>query len=156
MNLTYDFRVPRPDVRLRLGLLLRQSHQHAATRLNEAIGSLGLTGRHFGVLLLLDRDGVSTQRDLIRQTGSDKAGMTRTVEDLESLGIVRRSPSPSDRRIALIEMTAKGRVTFDTARRAAAAAAEDLFAGFEDAELEHLAALLSRIGRNDDSPERTA
>ena len=73
---------------LRIGLLLRQAHQRAARALNDALAPLQLTGRHFGVMLLIDRDGVSTQRDLIRQTGSDKAGMVRTVEDLESLARV--------------------------------------------------------------------
>jgi len=138
--------VPRPpDVKLRLGLLLRQSHRRAAVRLNGALSSLGLTGRHFGVLMLLRRDGVSTQRDLIAQTGSDKAGMVRTVEDLEALGYLSRTPSPTDRRVAHLTLTAAGTEAFDTARRLATDAANDLFAGFSPAELATLEALLSRF-----------
>lgn len=133
-------------IRIRLGLLLRQSHQHAATALNDALAPLGLTGRHFGVLLVLARDEVSTQRDLIRQTGSDKAGMARTVDDLARLGLLRRTPSPDDRRVALLRLTDLGRSTFGDARARADGAADRLFAGFEDAELATLARLLARLG----------
>jgi DNA-binding MarR family transcriptional regulator len=138
--------VPKPSgVNLRLGLLLRQSHQRAAGSLNNALSPLGLTGRHFGVMMLLRRDGVSTQRDLIRQTGSDKAGMVRTVEDLESLGYLRRTQSTSDRRVANLTLTAKGLDAFDAAQRLAAGAATDLFGTFTQSELDTLEELLAKF-----------
>jgi DNA-binding MarR family transcriptional regulator len=132
-------------VNLKLGLLLRQSHQRAAGSLNNALSSLGLTGRHFGVMMLLCRDGVSTQRDLIRQTGSDKAGMVRTVEDLETLGYLTRSRSTSDKRVANLALTEKGRDAFDSAQRLASGAAEELFESFTPAELETLESLLTKF-----------
>jgi MarR family transcriptional regulator, lower aerobic nicotinate degradation pathway regulator len=138
--------VPNPRaVDLRLGLLLRQSHQRAAASLNNALAPLGLNGRHFGVMLLLHRDGVSIQRDLIRQTGSDKAGMVRTVEDLETLGYLARTRSTSDKRVANLTLTAKGREAFDTARRLATSATAELFGSFTEAELETLEALLTKF-----------
>jgi DNA-binding MarR family transcriptional regulator len=138
--------MPKPSgVNLKLGLLLRQSHQRAAASLNSALSSLGLTGRHFGVMMLLRRDGVSTQRDLIRQTGSDKAGMVRTVEDLEGLGYLSRTQSTRDKRVADLTLTAKGIEAFDTAQRLAAGAATELFGGFSSAELDTLEALLSKF-----------
>jgi DNA-binding MarR family transcriptional regulator len=130
---------------LRLGLLLRQAHRHAAAALDEALAPLGLAGRHFGVLLLLDRAGVSTQRDLIRQTGSDKAGMVRTVNALEGLGYLTRTPSAADRRISELTLTTSGRAAFTAARRSAGAVADDLFGGFAPAELEVLEGLLTRL-----------
>jgi DNA-binding MarR family transcriptional regulator len=138
--------MPMPrGVNLKLGLLLRQSHRRAAGSLNNALASLGLTGRHFGVMTLLRRDGVSTQRDLIRQTGSDKAGMVRTVEDLEALGYLTRTQSASDKRVANLSLTDKGIDAFDAAQRLAAGAAEDLFGAFTHAELEALEALLTKF-----------
>jgi DNA-binding MarR family transcriptional regulator len=132
-------------VNIKLGLLLRQSHQRAAASLNGALSSLGLTGRHFGVMMLLHRDGVSTQRDLIRQTGSDKAGMVRTVEDLEKLGYLTRTQSTSDKRVAHLSLTDQGHDAFDTAQRLAAVAAEDLFGSFTHTELEALETLLTKF-----------
>jgi DNA-binding MarR family transcriptional regulator len=138
--------MPKPSgVNLKLGLLLRQSHQRAAASLNSALSPLGLTGRHFGVMMLLRRDGVSTQRDLIRQTGSDKAGMVRTVEDLEALGYLSRTQSTSDKRVANLTLTAKGIEAFDTAQRLAAGAATELFGAFSPPELDTLEALLSKF-----------
>ena len=130
---------------IQIGLLLRQAHQLAARSLNDALLPLGLTGRHFGVMLLLHRHGVSTQRDLIKETWSDKAGMVRTVEDLENLGCITRTPSANDRRLSEITLTDKGVATFTTARSLAVGVAEELFEPFSPAELETLEALLTRF-----------
>jgi DNA-binding MarR family transcriptional regulator len=138
--------MPKPrGTNLKLGLLLRRSHQRAAGSLNNALSSLGLTGRHFGVMMLLRRDGVSTQRDLIRQTGSDKAGMVRTVEDLDKLGYLSRTQSTSDKRVAYLTLTDSGIDAFDTAQRLATGAAEELFGSFTTTELETLETLLTKF-----------
>ena len=130
---------------LRLGLLLRQAHGRAAASLNDALSPLSLTGKHFGVLLLIDRDGVSTQRDLIRETGSDKAGMVRTVEDLENLGYLSRERSTTDRRVFELTLTEAGQAAFGKARRLAGAAGRELFDPFTQAELDTFEDLLARF-----------
>jgi DNA-binding MarR family transcriptional regulator len=134
-----------PHVSIRLGLLLRQAHRRAATTVNEALAPLDLTGKHFGVLLLIARDGVSTQRDLIRETGSDKAGMVRTVEDLENLGYLSRTRSPTDKRVSELVLTEAGQAAFEKARAVAGATGRALFDSFTQAELETLEALLARF-----------
>ena len=130
---------------VRLGLLLRQSHRVASRALAEALTPLGLTPRHFGVLLQLARDEVSTQRDLIALTGSDKAGMTCTVEDLEGLGYIVRTPSAADRRVAEIRLTAPGRAAFGEAVGIAGRVGDTLFGAFSDAELAVVESVLARI-----------
>jgi MarR family transcriptional regulator, lower aerobic nicotinate degradation pathway regulator len=144
--------MPKPRVNLKLGLLLRQSHERAARSLNRALVPLGLTGRHFGLMMLLRRDGVSTQRDLIRLTGSDKAGMARTVEDLERLGYLRRTQSANDKRVADLTLTEKGDETFDTAQRLASGAADELFGSYTAAELATLETLLTRFVAEIETP----
>ncbi|AZQ75934.1 MarR family transcriptional regulator [Streptomyces abikoensis] len=49
--------------------------------------------------------GPQRQADLVRLLDSDAATMTRTVKRLESAGFVRRRPSPTDKRAAIIEPT---------------------------------------------------
>ncbi len=138
--------MPEPrKVNLRLGLLLRQAQQRATGALNAALAELSLTGRHFGVMMLLHQDGVSTQRDLIRRLGSDKAGMVRTVEELENLGLLSRTQSTSDRRVGHIRLTAKGERVFDVARSRAIGVAHDLFGQFSGAELETFEHVLTRL-----------
>jgi DNA-binding MarR family transcriptional regulator len=138
--------MPRPQgVNLALGLLLRQSHQRAAAALNDALSSLELTGRHFGVMMLMRRAGMTTQRDLIRQTRSDKAGMVRTVADLEELGYLSRTTSATDKRVSELTLTTRGIEVFDIAQRLASTAAAGLFESFTPDELEVLEALLTRF-----------
>jgi DNA-binding MarR family transcriptional regulator len=136
---------PPPVLPIQLGLLLRQSHRRAAGTVNDVLAPLALTTKHFGVLLLIDRDGVSTQRDLIQETGSDKAGMVRTVEDLEKLGYLSRTRSRTDKRVAELRLTPAGEEAFATARAVAGKAARELFGMFSPAELETLEELLSRF-----------
>lgn len=144
----------REKIKLRLGLLLRQSHSRAAAALNDALSPLHLTGRHFGVMLSLNRDGVSSQRRLIRQLGSDKAGMVRTVDDLEALGYLKRTQSSTDRRVSDLSLTPKGKRAFRDANTQALSAADHLFQAFTQTELEVLEDLLSRFVRSD--PAQTA
>jgi DNA-binding MarR family transcriptional regulator len=144
----------REKIKLRLGLLLRQSHRRAAAALNDALSPLQLTGRHFGVMLSLDREGVSSQRRLIRQLGSDKAGMVRTVDDLEALDYLQRTRSSTDRRVSDLALTPEGKRAFGDATTLALSAADQLFRSFTQTELEVLEALLSRFVRSD--PEETA
>lgn len=129
----------------RLGLLLRQSHRRAAQALDAALAPLGLGGRHFGLLMILDRDGTSTQRDLLAQTGGDKAGIARTVADLESGGLVARDVDAVDRRVVHLRLTTLGRTQFQSARRLAAAVGDELVRDLDDAEVAQLISLLQRL-----------
>jgi DNA-binding MarR family transcriptional regulator len=53
--------------------------------------------------------------ELAAALGIDPPNATVVVDDLESLGLVRRQPHPSDRRAKVVEATRKGR---EMARRA--------------------------------------
>jgi DNA-binding MarR family transcriptional regulator len=56
-----------------------------------------------------------SMRELAAALGIDPPNATVVVDDLESLGLVRRRPHPTDRRAKLVEATRKGK---DLARRA--------------------------------------
>ncbi|MFD1049411.1 MarR family winged helix-turn-helix transcriptional regulator, partial [Kibdelosporangium lantanae] len=73
-----------------LGLLLRQAHWRAAEVMTEALRPLGIELRHFAVLIVLVNRGPTVQKDLVAATGSDKAGIMRVVDDLESRGLAVR------------------------------------------------------------------
>ncbi|MFJ8026199.1 MarR family winged helix-turn-helix transcriptional regulator [Streptomyces sp. NPDC096311] len=57
------------------------------------------------MMQLWDR-GPQRQTDLVRLLGSDAATMTRTIRRLENAGFVRRHPSPTDKRVTIVEPTA--------------------------------------------------
>jgi DNA-binding MarR family transcriptional regulator len=66
------------------------------------LSGLNLTIEQWSVLYQLwKKEGIS-QQDLCRATFRDKPSITRLVDNLEKLGLVKRVPSESDRRINLI------------------------------------------------------
>jgi len=137
---------------LRLGLLLRRSHRRAAKALTVALAPLGIDGRHFGVLMsLARRDDGATQNELIGAVEGDKATMTRTLDDLESLGAISRTTSSTDRRARVVRITADGRRLTARATQAAGEVSGALFARIDDAELSALVAALSRFVDGDDA-----
>jgi DNA-binding MarR family transcriptional regulator len=95
--------------------------------------------------MLVGRDGASTQRELIQQTGSDKAGMARTVELLTVRGYLDQRPSATDRRVVELRLTPAGREAFVRGRALVDAEMATLFAELEDDEIATLEALLTRF-----------
>jgi MarR family transcriptional regulator, lower aerobic nicotinate degradation pathway regulator len=137
-------------VNLRLGLMLRQAHTRAAAAAAAALEPLGIGGRHFGALLLINRDGVTTARELIRETGSDKAGMARTIERLADRGLVKQTISSTDRRVVELVLTPDGEETLCEATRLASQNMAHLFVGFDSTEIAQLESLLARFIANAD------
>src|SRR5215469_5368679 len=95
-----------------LGLMLRRAHARAAAVMSEAVRPFGLELRHFSVLIILADRGPTLQRDLVTETGWDKAGIMRVVDDLEERGLVVRKPVAGDRRVRMVEITTRGRKVF--------------------------------------------
>ncbi|BCJ27348.1 MarR family winged helix-turn-helix transcriptional regulator [Actinocatenispora sera] len=128
-----------------LGLLLRRAHWRAAAVMGEALRPLGIELRHFAVLIVLVNQGPMMQRDLAAETGSDKAGIMRIVDDLERKGLAVRKAVPGDRRARAVHVTPQGVELFDAAHVAAKPLAERLAAELGPGESERLADLLARL-----------
>ncbi|MBX7554540.1 MarR family transcriptional regulator [Streptomyces sp. NPDC004232] len=128
-----------------LGLLLRRAHWRAAAVMGEALRPLGIELRHFAVLIELVNHGPTVQRDLAAATGSDKAGIMRIVDDLESKGLAVRKAVPGDRRVRAVEITPEGLELFDAVHVAAEPLAERLVAELGRGESERLMDLLTRF-----------
>lgn len=58
--------------------------------------------------MTLWQHGPQRQVDLVATLDSDAPTMTRSIARLERAGLVRRRPSPTDRRSAIIEATEAG------------------------------------------------
>lgn len=54
-------------------------------------------------------DEPQTQRALAEQLTADPPYVTLMIDDLEKLGLVKRTPHPDDRRAKLVQLTAAGR-----------------------------------------------
>lgn len=69
---------------------------------------LNLTIEQWSVLYQLWKMDGSSQQELCKRTFRDKPSITRLVDNLEKLQLVKRVPSASDRRINLVHLTRQG------------------------------------------------
>ena len=81
-----------------------------ARRLQKKFNSAGLnlTIEQWSVLYQLWKQDGSSQQDLCLRTFRDKPSITRLVDNLEKLQLVKRVASVSDRRINLVYLTKQG------------------------------------------------
>nr|WP_231713174.1 MarR family transcriptional regulator [Arthrobacter sp. zg-Y769] len=91
-----------------------------------------------------------------RQQGSvaealqvDKALLSRTVSQLETLGLVVRRADPSDGRAQLLDLTAEGRVRFEGVHTAKQSPLRDRLRDWSPAELRNLSDLLHKLTERD-------
>ncbi|MGH3682522.1 MAG: MarR family winged helix-turn-helix transcriptional regulator [Natronosporangium sp.] len=134
-----------------LGMLAAQllfAVQDELYRRLAAAGHTDLRPRHGVVLAYLDDHG-SRATELATRSGRHKQIVGRTVDELEALEYVTRSPDPADRRAKLVVPTARGRAAIqlsdqimaDIGRRSAAAVGADAYRDFRRV-LQHLVAEL--------------
>ncbi|MGW0871150.1 MarR family winged helix-turn-helix transcriptional regulator [Streptomyces sp. NPDC002740] len=111
------------------GLLIR-----SATRLEQRIDAAlrrecGISHTMLEVLIRLCRSPGEevSQRQLADDLTLTSSGTTRLIDRMEEAALVRRVPSPEDRRVALVEPTAEGRATFVRAAAVHARMVEKFF-----------------------------
>lgn len=94
-----------------LGMLAAQllfAVQDELYRRLAAAGYRDLRPRHGVILAYLDEAG-SRATELAALSGRHKQLVGRTIDELEALGYVERSPDPADRRAKLVVPTPRGR-----------------------------------------------
>ncbi|HEX4250520.1 MAG TPA: MarR family transcriptional regulator [Pseudonocardia sp.] len=128
-----------------LGLMLRRAHERAVAEFAAVLKTFDIELRHFAVLIELTEQGPLSQRELAARVGTDKVAMVRTLDHLESVGLVLRGAVPGDRRVHAVELTAKGRATFEAAHVAARDVGAGLLAHLEPAERAQFSDLLERF-----------
>lgn len=96
--------------------LWRASH----TRIAEGLESIGLTPALFGVLNVLGPRKGAIQQEIGSAMGIDPSTMVSLIDQLESAGLAKRRPCPTDRRAREVAITPKGRRLLQRGRRMAA------------------------------------
>lgn len=126
------------DLRVVVGQLIRRLRAEYAF----SIASLTVLGQ-------IDRDGPSTTSSLADFERVRPQTMAQTIAELESAGLVTRSPDPSDKRQVLVALTDAGRrrLAEEASRRDTwlAQALEERFAPRERAALIKAIPLLRRL-----------
>ena len=80
----------------------------------ETLGAHGLTPNDSRALYTLDRKDGRAIGTLAKQWNCDPSTATWVVDRLERAGLAERRPSPNDRRVKLVVLTAKGAKMIDT------------------------------------------
>lgn len=75
--------------------------------------SPGLLPGSFKVFITIAQAGPVTATTVGEQMMIDKGQLSRAVASLEQLGLVARTPDPSDRRAQLLEATPEGRARYN-------------------------------------------
>jgi MarR family transcriptional regulator for hemolysin len=97
---------------------------------------------------MLEGRGPMIQRVLAENLGIEGPTLTRHLDRLEELGLVRRDRSGADRRYALVSLTDSGRALYHELDAVAREANAQLLAGFSDAEIAVLKGMLRRLTSN--------
>ncbi len=112
---------------------------------------VGLSEPQFNVLRILrGADGPLPTSEVGRRMITRLPDITRLLDRLEGMGLVRRHRAPAgDRRRVLVEITASGRARISPLDAAMDQLIKQQFQALEDPERSELVSLLDRIGRED-------
>src|SRR2546423_15507231 len=133
-----------PEVAEFAGQLFFRLWRASHTRVAEAFKSVGLTPALFGVLNVLGaRQGV-IQQDIGAAMGIDPSALVSLIDQLESAGLAKRRPHPTDRRAREVIITPKGRRMLERGRRMALQVEDEVLQGLTASERKELLTLLRR------------
>lgn len=107
----------------------------------------GTTLPRFDVMAALyrRREGV-TMSELSRMLLVSNGNATTVVDRLEADGLVRRTPSETDRRTVFVALTAEGLAQFEGLAAGHEAEVARMFGGLSEADLDALTDILKRMG----------
>lgn len=117
-------------------------------RLNRNYARFGLSDGEFDALATLRRSAPPhrlSPTELGDQMMVTSGAVSKRVDRLETAGLVRRTPSPTDGRARVVELTDAGYALIDEALAAHLATEEHLLAPLDDASRDQLASLLRRL-----------
>jgi DNA-binding MarR family transcriptional regulator len=127
-----------------VGQLLFRLWRASHVRASEVLETVGLTPALFGLLNVIGAREGAIQQELGAAMGIDRSTMVSLIDQLESAGIARRRPSPTDRRAREIAITPKGRRLLERARRLILDTEDEVLAGLTAEERDDLVRLLRR------------
>lgn len=132
-----------------LGMRLGQVHRLWRMVVDQTVQPLGLTQPRWTALMCLRHLGEgATQKQLSEALGIELSSLSRTLDQLENQGLVRRHVNGQDRRARNVTFTPKGRdilIALDSRTKAARA---ELLMGMSEEELETLWKALAQIEHN--------
>jgi DNA-binding MarR family transcriptional regulator len=113
--------------------------------MTEVLEPRGLTQQQWGVIVAIAREPGTDQRRVAERQSIDVNSASRLIDELEAMKVVRRLPSPIDRRANQLQLTASGARLWAKVRGPAIAAQDRALACLERHEKTALLDLLTRV-----------
>jgi MarR family transcriptional regulator for hemolysin len=131
-----------------LSMLLNQASYAVATRLGSVLAEIDVSVKIYCVLQK-GVEGDFTQAQLAERAWMDKTTMVNVLDEMERRGLASRTLSPTDRRVRVVAVTAKGRSMLARADALVQATYDDVLDALTPTQR---AAFLSSLGRLVDGP----
>lgn len=127
------------------GFLANHMARLFAAGLQRRLKTVGLAPAQFMVLLELWEDDGLTQAALVERLDVEQATMANTLSRMARDGLIRRVPSPTDKRAKVICLTEKARDFQGAATKAATAQNATAMAGLDAEEQAELIRLMQKV-----------
>ena len=127
--------------------LLKRIGYAAKEQAMEAYERAGLHPYHHAVLAVLDEGSRETQGEIADALGYDRGQLVGLLDELEERALVERRRDPNDRRRHLVRLTPEGKKALGRLRTLARKIENEFLAPLDEAEREHLHALLLPLAR---------
>ncbi|MEN8698457.1 MarR family winged helix-turn-helix transcriptional regulator [Bacillus infantis] len=96
------------------GFLLGKVLQQMEAKFAEGLAPYEINARQYGVLLFIQANPYSSQKDISENLQIDRTTMVSHIDHLETLGFVERTRNPNDRRSYSLLITPKGNDVLDS------------------------------------------
>ncbi|MDF2116453.1 MarR family transcriptional regulator [Roseiarcaceae bacterium H3SJ34-1] len=141
---------PEPRSRWDMSTFIPYKVSILATHFRQAIAglyrpALGITEGEWKVLVTVAHYGPLASSDIGAHMTLDRMAVSRALNRLIELGLVRRRPHASDQRISTVSLTASGERSFDILAREAAALERKALQHFSTAEKTELLRLMEKL-----------
>ncbi|UQI28781.1 MarR family transcriptional regulator [Pseudomonas bijieensis] len=127
-----------------VGVMNRPQRDEAMVR--EA--GISLDRALFPLLVSVERLGPIGVGELADRVGRDYTTVSRQVSKLESLGLIARQESTTDRRVRKSVITPKGKAMTDRIDEARARIGQAIFATWDEADVENLVRLMRKFAND--------
>jgi DNA-binding MarR family transcriptional regulator len=129
-----------------IGYALRRAHGRVFQDFAGSVGRDGITPGLFGVLVLIAGNPGLNQSRLSEALGVDRSTVVGVIDRLQRRGLVKRTPSPTDRRAYALELSDDGHAALTDLTQAVAAHEANIARRLSPDERVQLIALLRKLG----------
>lgn len=137
---------PKADAALTMWVKLARAFSTFNKLTADHIRSFGLTQPQFGALETLGHLGPMIIGDLCKKQLVSGGNMTVVVDNLEELGLAKRTTSREDRRVYIVGLTPKGKKLFQRIFAQHAEFVAKIGSVLSEEEQERLGTLLKKLG----------